>query len=77
MVLTKFRVLWPLSTTKGYRGDHQAHSHAPTVLRAAMSSDFKAAADWLSTSPGAAQLTDRAKLEIYGLYKYVLTGAGP
>lgn len=39
--------------------------------------DFTRAADWLSSNPEAAKLPNEVKLEIYGLYKYALTGAGP
>ena len=42
-----------------------------------MSTDFTAAAEWLSTNPAAAQLPDKVKLDIYGLYKRVLTDCGP
>jgi hypothetical protein len=38
---------------------------------------FNAAAAWLGTNPAAASLRNDAKLEIYGLYKFVNTGAGP
>jgi hypothetical protein len=38
------------------------------------SETFLAAADWLSTSPAAAKLTNEAKLELYGLYKIATVG---
>ncbi|RXK37128.1 hypothetical protein M231_05579 [Tremella mesenterica] len=39
--------------------------------------DFDNAANWLSTNPEAAKLSNETKLEIYGLYKYATTGDGP
>ncbi|RSH95391.1 hypothetical protein EHS25_000478 [Saitozyma podzolica] len=38
---------------------------------------FEAAADWLSSTPAVANLPNQIKLELYGLFKFVTTGAGP
>jgi hypothetical protein len=38
------------------------------------SEHFQTAADWLSTSTAAQNLSNEAKLELYGLYKVVTVG---
>jgi hypothetical protein len=40
-------------------------------------SEFEAASTWLTSSPSAGHLDNETKLELYGLYKFALSGVGP
>ncbi|EAL20326.1 hypothetical protein CNBF1370 [Cryptococcus deneoformans B-3501A] len=48
-----------------------------STISFASEDQFEAASSWLISTPAAAGLPNEIKLELYGLFKFITTGAGP
>ncbi|OWZ53687.1 hypothetical protein J010_03886 [Cryptococcus neoformans] len=55
----------------------KTHQPRMSTICFASKDQFEAAASWLTSTPATAGLPNEIKLELYGLFKFITTGAGP